>query len=472
MKKVIIALIAILATAQIYAQTIEGQWNGALDIQGTQLRLVFNITKKDTGIVATMDSPDQGAKGIPMTSANFINGVLNIVAANMKMTYEGTLADNTIKGEFKQNGMKLPLNLSREKIEKKALLRPQEPTKPYPYYTEDVVFENKSAKINLAGTLSLPKKDGQFPVVVLITGSGPQNRDEELLGHKPFLVLADHLTKNGIGVLRFDDRGIAQSKGDFKTATSADFATDVEAAVNYLMTRNDVDKKHIGLVGHSEGGAIAPMVAAKSKDVNFIVLLAGTGISGDKLLLLQKELIEKAMGVSDVDIQKGQKVNAGAFEIIKKAQSTVRKDSLGEGGKQGLSDYFKKMLAENPALKPKEMSVETFLETQIAPFASPWMQYFIKYDPSLVLKNVKCPVLALNGSKDLQVPSKVNLEAIKKGLEMGKNKNVTTKELPNLNHLFQECTTGSPEEYAKIEQTFSPMALNEVSNWILKQVKM
>ena len=465
MKKVIIALIAVLATAQIYAQTIEDQWNGALDIQGVQLRLVFNITKKDTGIVATMDSPDQGAKGIPMTSASFKNGVLNIVAANMKMTYEGTLADNTIKGEFKQHGTKFPLNLSRGKTENKAALRPQEPTKPYPYYTEDVVFENKSAKINLAGTLSLPKKDGQFPVVVLITGSGPQNRDEELLGHKPFLVLADHLTKNGIGVLRFDDRGVAQSKGDFKTATSADFATDVEAAVNYLMTRNNVDKKHIGLVGHSEGGAIAPMVAAKSKDVNFIVLLAGTGISGDKLLLLQKELIERAMGASDADIQKGQKINAGAFEIIKKAQST-------EGGKQGLSDYFKKMLAENPNLKPKEMSVETFLETQIAPFASPWMQYFIKYDPSLILKNVKCPVLALNGSKDLQVPSKVNLAAIKNGLEKSGNKNVTIKELPNLNHLFQECTTGSPEEYAKIEQTFSPMALNEVSNWILKQVKM
>ena len=465
MKKVISAILILLATANIFAQNIEGQWNGVLDVQGTQLRLVFNITKTATGIAATMDSPDQGAKGLPTTSASFEKSILTIVAKNMQMTYTGTLdATNTIKGEFKQGGMVLPLTLTKEKVEKKALVRPQEPAKPYPYYTEEVIFENPKDKIMLAGTLSLPTKEGKYPVVVLISGSGPQNRDEELLGHKPFLVLADCLTKNGIGVLRYDDRGTAASKGSFQTATTADFATDVEAAVSYLITRKDVNVKKIGLIGHSEGGIIAPMVATKSKYVSFIALLAGTGIQGDKLLLLQSELIEKAMGETPENIKKHQKVSKGAFEIVTKAKNT-------EGLKQDLAIYYKEKMAEIPDLKPKEMGEEDFVNGQIAALASPWMQYFINYDPFPVLKDVKCPVLAINGSKDLQVPATVNLEAIKKGLEAGGNKNVTTKALPNLNHLFQECTTGSPEEYAKIEQTFSPVALNEVLTWILKQVK-
>ena len=465
MKKVILATLILLATATLFAQNIEGQWNGVLDIQGTQLRLVFNITKTATGIAATMDSPDQGAKGLATTSARFEKSVLTIVAKNMQMTYVGTLdATNTIKGKFKQGGMALPLTLTTAKTEEKALVRPQEPAKPYPYYTEEVTFENVKDKITLAGTLSLPKKEGKFPVVVLISGSGPQNRDEELFGHKPFLVLADYLTKNGIGVLRYDDRGTASSKGDFQTATTADFATDVEAAVSYLTTRKDVNVKRIGLIGHSEGGIIAPIVATKSKYVNFVVLLAGTGIQGDKLLLLQAELIEKAMGETPENIKKHQKINKGAFEIVTKAKTT-------EGLKMDLSVYFKEKMTEMPDMKPKDMSDEDFVNTQVNGLASPWIQYFVSYDPFPLLKDVKCPVLAINGSKDLQVPATVNLEAIKRGLEAGGNRNVTTKELPNLNHLFQECTTGSPEEYGKIEQTFSPVALNEVLSWILKQVK-
>lgn len=465
MKKIILIIFSLLATAQIFAQNIEGQWNGALNIQGTPLRITFNITKTATGIAATMDSPDQGAKGLPTTSATFEKSVLTIVAKNLGLDYKGTLdATNTIKGEFKQGGMTLSLTLTKEKIEKKATIRPQEPAQPYAYYTEDVTFENTEAKITLAGTLSLPKKEGKFPVVVLISGSGPQNRDEELMGHKPFLVLADYLTKNGVGVLRYDDRGTAASKGDFKTATTADFATDAAAAVAYLTTRKDVDVKKIGLIGHSEGGIIAPLVATKSRYVNYIVLLAGTGIQGDKLLLLQSELIAKAMGETEENIKKQQKVNSGAFEIVTKAKNT-------EGAKEALTMYLKEKMTEIPDMKPKKMSEEEFINTSIDGLTSPWMFHFINYDPSLVLKDVKCPVLALNGSKDLQVPSTVNLEAIKKGLESGGNKNVTTKELPNLNHLFQECSTGSPEEYAKIEQTFAPSALSEVLSWVLKQVK-
>jgi uncharacterized protein len=464
MKNVIALLFTLLILSKTHAQDIAGKWNGILDVQGTQLRLVFNITKTASGISATMDSPDQGAKDIPVTAASFDNSVLKIAIPKMQLEYEGKLdADNAISGNFKQRGMSLPLNLSKNKVEKAAIKRPQEPTKPYPYYAKDVVFENKLAQITLAGTLTLPKKEGKYPVVVLITGSGPQNRDEELLGHKPFLVLADHLAKNGIGVLRFDDRGTAASTGNFGTATTADFATDVEAAVNYLLTRKEVDTKKIGLIGHSEGGIIAPMVAAKSKDVNFIVLLAGTGIAGDELLLLQRRLIGKAAGETDAASEKAISINKGCYEIVVKSKdSTTLKSEL--------TTYWQRVIKENTGIN-NDMPEENFIKIQVNTLTNPWMQYLLKYNPAPILANVKCPVLALNGEKDLQIPAKINLEAIKRGLEKGKNKNVTTKELPNLNHLFQECTTGSPSEYGKIEQTFAPIALNEISSWLLKQVK-
>ena len=466
MKRITLILLTNIFCLTIFGQDISGQWNGALKVQGTQLRVVFNITKTENGINSTMDSPDQGAKGIPTTSTNFENSILKITIANAKIEYEGILGkDNNIVGTFKQGGQSFPMNLSKEIIEKEKLLRPQEPTKPYPYYSEDITFENKKAGINLAGTLTLPKKEGVFPVVILISGSGPQNRDEELLGHKPFLVLSDYLTKNGVAVLRFDDRGTALSKGDFKTATSADFATDVEAGIDYLKTRKEINKKEIGLIGHSEGGLIAPMVASKSKDVLFIVLLAGTGIKGDKLLLLQQKLIGKASGISDDDLQKSEVINRKAFDIVNHSNNL-------EQLRTDLTKYIKQQLKDNPnAEKPAGMSDDDFINLQVKQVANPWMQYFIKYNPASALEKVKCPVLAINGEKDLQVPPKENLEAIKKALTKGGNKNTTTKELPNLNHLFQECKTGSPDEYAKIEQTFSPIALTEILKWVQRQIK-
>ena len=357
------------------------------------------------------------------------------------------------------------MNLSKGKVDKEIIKRPQEPQKPYSYYTEDVVFENKSANINLAGTLTLPTKEGLFPAVILISGSGAQNRDEELLGHKPFLVLADYLTKNGIAVLRFDDRGTAMSKGDFKTATTLDFSTDVEAALQYLQTRKEIDQKKIGLIGHSEGGLIAPMVANKSKNISFIILLAGTGIPGDELLLLQQELIGKASGISEEDLKKSKITNTEAFEIVKKATNSdqVKKD---------ITELISKSIKADPEAKiPDGINESEFIDMQVSQLLSPWMQFFIKYNPALALEKVKCPVLVLNGDKDMQVPSKVNLEAINKALVKGGNKKVTIKELPNLNHIFQECKTGLPEEYSEIEQTISPSALTEILNWIQIQTK-
>ena len=465
MKTISIFILTLLTSFTVTAQDITGKWNGALKIQGTQLRLVFNVTKSDNGYSATMDSPDQRVADIPVSSTTFENSKIKFEIANAGIVYIGELKDSEIVGTFKQNGQEFPMNLSKKAIEKEVAKRPQTPVKPYPYYSEEVTFQNTKANISLAGTLTLPTKEGKFPVVILITGSGPQTRDEEIFGHKAFLVLSDYLTKNGIAVLRYDDRGVGQSTGDFKTATSADFATDVESAISYLKTRKEINKKKIGLIGHSEGGLIAPIVAVKSKDVAFIALLAGTGIQGDQILLLQQKLIGKASGVSEEDLQKSEVENTKVYKIIKQSTSM-------EQLKTDLTNYYKQALKENPSSeKPNGMSDDEFINLIVEDMATPWMQYFISYNPVPTLEKVKCPVLAINGDKDLQVPPKENLEGIKKALTKGGNKKVTTLELPNLNHLFQECTTGSPNEYGTIEQTFSPTAMTVVLNWIKTQTK-
>ena len=465
MKTISILIITLLISITATAQDIIGKWNGVLKVQGTQLRLVFNVTKSENGLTSTMDSPDQGANGIPVTKTTFENSKIKFEVANARIEYDGELNGDEITGTFKQGGQVFPMNLSRKAIEKEVVKRPQEPSKPYSYYSEDVTFQNPKANISLAGTLTLPEKEGVFPVVILISGSGPQNRDEELVGHKPFLVISDYLTKNGIAVLRYDDRGVGQSKGDFKTATTTDFATDVESAITYLKTRKEINKKQIGLVGHSEGGLIAPMVASKSKDVNFIVLLAGTGIQGDKLLLLQQELIAKANGASESDIKKSVQANANLFKMVLQSNDNQKL-------KADLTNKINEIVKnDNSSEIPKGMTKDQYIALQVDQITSPWMEYFMKYNPVPALEKVKCAVLAVNGEKDLQVPPKENLTAIKNALTKGGNKNVNTIEFPNLNHLFQECKTGSPNEYASIEQTFSPRALAEITQWIKSQTK-
>lgn len=464
MRVLITLLVAGLVSVSTLAQDITGQWNGLLEVRGIKLRLVFNVSKTETGYSSTMDSPDQGAKDIPVTTTTFEDPKIKFELKNIGAEYNGELIGDSITGTFKQGGQEFSMSLSRDLIKKEELIRPQEPTKPYPYYSEEVTFKNSKADISLSGTLTLPKKKGKYPVVVLISGSGPQNRDEELLGHKPFLVISDYLTRNGIGVLRYDDRGIAKSSGDFGTATSADFATDVESAVTYLKSRKEVDKKNIGLIGHSEGGVIAPMVAAESDDVSFIVLLAGTGIRGDKLLLMQEELIWRVSGTPEDEIVQSLKVNESLFEII--VQSHDR-----EKLKEDLTKMLNEIVEKDSTEMPEGTTKEMYIKTQVDQFSSPWMQYFIQYDPAPTLQRVDCPVLAINGEKDLQVPAKINLETIENALKKGGNDQVTTKELENLNHLFQESETGSPNEYASIEQTFSPKALEVILEWIKLQVE-
>jgi len=466
MKKTSILFYLCFSFYNLFSQNITGPWSGVLKLPGSQLRIVFNVSKTDSGYASTMDSPDQGAKGIPTTKTDFENGILKISAEKLKMNFEGNLENDTIvKGSFVQNGFTFPLNLTRGLVEKQVLKRPQEPQKPYPYYSEEVRIENTKDSVVLYGTLTMPAKDGLFPAVVLISGSGPQNRDEELMGHKPFLVLSDYLTKNGIAVLRYDDRGTAKSKGIFSKATSFDFSNDAEAAFSYLLTRKEIIPNKIGLVGHSEGGLIAPMIAARNNNIGFVVMLAGTGLSGDQIMLLQQELIARADGSSEADIQKTKKVNKAVFDI-------VRKNEIANNLNSELSNYLKIELEKDTTLtKSLGMNIDDYIKSTLKQITSPWFQYFLKYDPQTALTQVKCPVLAINGEKDLQVPPKENLEAIKKALKKGGNKNFVTKELPGLNHLFQICKTGSPLEYNDIEQTLSPLALEEVLQWIKMQIK-
>jgi uncharacterized protein len=300
---------------------------------------------------------------------------------------------------------------------------------------------------------------------VLITGSGPQNRDEELLGHKPFLVLSDHLTRNGYAVLRFDDRGVGESEGDFKSATTEDFAKDVLAAVEYLKTRKEIDHKKIGLIGHSEGGIIAPMAAIQNKEIAFIVLLAGTGLPGEEILYLQSRLIEEAGGTAEEDIKKSLEFSSVIYDAIKNSGDFVVAENR-------IKEYFwREYMEMTDEDKQKIGDPEVFLDMQLRVALTPWFKFFLTYDPVPALEKVKCPVLAIIGEKDLQVPPKENLPAIEEALKRGGNKNFTVKELPGLNHLFQTAETGSPLEYGKIEETMSPLALDTITKWLQENIK-
>jgi len=452
-------LLIFLCTIVLNAQDFTGPWNGTLNIQGTSLKIVFDISKSEKGYTATMDSPDQGAMDIPVTTTRIKDSQITLKLDDLGIAYTGTLSDGKIQGVFSQGGQDFPLVLDKNVHEQAPLARPQEPKPPYPYHSEEVSFENEKAGIRLAGTLTMPKETSGFPTVVLISGSGPQNRDEELMGHKPFLVLSDHLTRNGIAVLRYDDRGVGKSTGDFKTATSADFASDVQSAVTYLRGRREIDPNRIGLVGHSEGGLIAPMVAAGSPTVDFMVLMAGSGIRGDKLLLLQEELIERVLGTPEPEIERMLETNGKLFDAIMNSNDDT-----------GLKSELRGILEGEHEIKvPDGMTKEAYVAAQVDQFTSPWVTYFLRYDPRNNLGKVKCPVLAINGSKDLQVPPKENLSAIKNALSEGGNNRVTIIEFPGLNHLFQESDTGSPMEYARIEQTMAPIVLEEITDWILDQ---
>ncbi len=337
--------------------------------------------------------------------------------------------------------------------------RPQEPTAPFPYRVEEVTFDNPVANITLAGTLTMPNEGAGFPAVVLITGSGAQNRDEEAFGHRPFLVLSDYLTRRGIAVLRYDDRGVGASGGTLTTDdTSADFATDVATALDYLATRPEIDHTRTGIAGHSEGGSIAFMVAAAHPaQVAFVVSMAGPGVNGYEISIMQAKDLTLVSGAGE----------AMADAAAEKQRADLA--FLYSHTQEKVNAQFDQIVARTvPGFDALPEAMREMVRQQLRASNSTWARFFITHDPASDLADVKCPVLALNGTKDVQVRASVNLAAIEAGLAAGGNTAITVIEYPGLNHLFQTAVTGNTGEYSVIEETFSPRALEDIAAWILK----
>ncbi len=434
----------------------EGIWQGALEGNGMRLRLQLHVSHDDQRqLVAALDSPDQGLSGLPAIKVSQKDAAFHFEIPVVSGVYDGTLnaAKTAITGSWTQSSVeqKLVFQRSDQLLE---LIRPQNPIKPYPYKEEEITFSNEKAKISLAGTLTLPPGRGPFPAAILISDSGPHDRDESLVGHRPFLVLADHLTRKGIAVLRFDKRGNGKSTGVYASATTEDFAGDAEAALAYLKGRKEIDEKKIGLIGHSEGGIIAPMVAARSPAVAWIVLLAGPGLKGEDVLLLQSELILRTAGVNDGEVARTLAFNKQTYALVRQEKNPAALEA-------NLNDLVEST-STGASLSPAAV------QAQVRMLISPWFRYYLDYDPAPALQKTKCPVLALNGEKDLQVSSKQDLATIEKALRDGGNTDFQAIELPGLNHLFQHGPTGLPTEYGGIEETMAPEALKAVSDWVLK----
>jgi hypothetical protein len=450
-------------TRGIPGKGLVGHWQGSIKPTPViELRLAMEITNTPNGGPGgVMVSLDQGNARIPITALTVKADVVHLETKSVGGAFDGKLSSDgsEIAGDWKQGGQSTPLVFKR--LAKAASLeRPQDPRKPYPYLEEQVLVDHAAVGVKLAGTLTLPRGAGPHPAVVFITGSGSQDRDEAIMGHRPFLVLADHLTRQGIAVLRCDDRGIGSSTGDFSKATGQDFAGDVLAQITYLRTRKEVDSSRIGLLGHSEGGIIAPMVAAKSKEVAFIVSLAGVGVPMEELLLRQARDLARVMGASEEVINKNAALQTEIFKIAKAQPNNAVAETA-------IRRLFGEQLEEFTDDQRKAMGLsEAAIEDQIKMVLSPWFRDLLTHDPRPTLKAVKCPVLALNGEKDLQVAAKENLAAIREALAAGGNQRVKTVELPGLNHLFQTSQTGAIAEYGQIEETFNPAAMKLISDWI------
>ncbi len=449
----------VLAAAQ--APPAAGHWEGAIQVPGHDLLVKIDLTSVNGTWQGTIDIPEQGAKALPLEKIA-VEGdhvQLSIAGVPGNPAFDGKLADGKITGTFTQGMASIPFHLGREAVQ--AARRPQDPVPPFPYQEEEVAYQN--GDIHLAGTLTLPPGPGPFPAVVLITGSGAQDRNEELLGHRPFLVLADHLSRNGIAVLRVDDRGVGGSTGSVSGSTSADFAGDVLAGVAFLKQHAHIAADRIGLIGHSEGGLIAPLAASRSKDVAFIVMMAGTGVSGYEILPAQVEAIDKASGQPADRARRDADLTRSAMDLVR-----AEKDEA------VLRTRLKKLFADHSnAIDAEDLKtaggLDAYVDKQVKMLSSPWFRFFVDYDPRPSLRQVKVPVLALNGELDHQVLPDQNLPDIERALREAKNPDVTIRRMPGLNHLFQTATTGSPTEYASIEETLSPAVLDVITHWILER---
>lgn len=446
--KLNIVTLLLLFAVPSFAQ-IEGYWKGKIDLGMQKLEMAFDISSTENGYSATLDVPAQGAHNMPVDETVFRDNRLQLTMTAMGASYSGELKEDIIEGDFSQRGMTFPLSLERGEKETQQA-RPQDPQPPFDYRIEEVRFTNAKEGNTLTGTLTIPEGDGSFPAMVLVSGSGQQNRDEELMNHRPFWVIADYLTRNGIAVLRYDDRGVGGSEGEVLNATSMDFSYDAEAAFDYLRSRKEVNAAQIGILGHSEGGIINFMVSARRPEVAFLVSLAGSAVDGIQLLKAQQAAILRASGMTEEAIQFSSNANAQMFDIIAASSDRIEADSL------------LRQLVKGWGYS------EELTEQTVGELASPWMYYFLKYDPTEAIVKTNCPALLLNGSKDLQVVASQNLPAYEKIISEYGKANMTLHEMPDLNHLFQHCETGSPNEYFTIDETISPEVLEMIVKFVKK----
>jgi uncharacterized protein len=443
---------------------IVGSWLGTLKIGAIGLRIALEVREADGALTAELTSIDQNNAKIPVTTITADDAGARFESTPIRLVYEGRYsADGAqLVGTSTQNGNPLPLTFARQS-KPFALNRPQEPRKPYPYQEEEVSFAGGTSDVKLAGTLTLPQGKGPFPAVVLMTGSGPQDRDEALMGHKPFLVLADHLTRAGIAVLRYDDRGFGKSTGNYAAATHFDFAADGRAAFKYLKTRPQIDGRRIGLLGHSEGSVYAPYIARDEKDVAFVVLLAGVGVPMKELLFQQSIDIMRASGVQ-------YEFTAEDLADSEAIFARLAEKKLDEDTASFVREKMRASLARYPqALKDALGLNEATLEMRVRMLLTPWFAELLGYDARKELPGIRVPVLALFGGKDTQVAAAPNAAGMKAAFGKAKNRDVTLRTFPSLNHLFQHAKTGAPGEYGEIEETMAPEVLEAISTWVRKK---
>ena len=447
-----------------------GDWLGKLNTGAISLRIVFHIKVDPAGkLTATMDSPDQSAYGLPVGDVTIADKAVKFDLPVVNGSLTGTLDDSgkVITGRWEQGGASLPITLTLSDTPIVPVKRPQTPEAPFPYTETSITFSSLAKGIKLAGTLTVPKGPGPFPAAIFVSGSGGQDRDETMLGHKPFHVLADQLTRLGIATLRYDDRGVGLSNGDQATGTSKDFANDAEGAHRFLKTAANIKRTKIGFIGHSEGALIAPMVAARNPDVAFVVMLAGPGVPGKDVILKQSEAIMKAMKVSPAEIKKSRD---SQLKFIASVDAVVRKNPSNPDPNKLVAALKKETDALIAALpladRIEAQKNRAMVDAQVQQFATPWFRYFLNYDPRTALRKVKVPVLVMNGDKDLQVIASQNVPEVEKALRGSGNKRVTVRLMHGLNHFFQHAVTGSPQEYGTIDETFSPEAIKEIGAFI------
>lgn len=479
MKKFILAIAALCYAGASSAQSLNGNWEGELNANGKKIPVVFHIsTDKEGKYSATFDSPSQQAFNLACGDVIVHSDSVVVLMPVVNGKYNGILnaEGKQLNGKWYQGGLSMPLDLVRtgEATVAKKVIRPQDPVPPFPYKSEDLIYYNADRSIRYGATFTVPLPDPNveyfrapvYPTVLLITGSGMQDRDESLMNHRPFAVIADYFSRRGIAVLRVDDRGMGKSTGNFTKATSADFANDVEAGINYLKTRTDVDSTQLGLLGHSEGGMIAPMVASRRPDVKFIILLAGPGVKITELMEQQVVDVSLAEGVSKKNMEEYRLLYRDLLKCIlaEKDTNTAREKAMVLFN-EWKKDRNKKLVRQTTGVTDEESQVK-YINELMRPLKGVWFDYFLRFDPEIYLDKVKCPVLALNGGNDIQVAPKPNLAGIQSALTKGGNTRFTIREMPGLNHLFQHCKKCTVAEYGELEETFSPEVLDIIAGWI------